>query len=192
MDEAIKEKLVDLHRYGFQVEPRYYYYGWTKDSRVLARRSVALALKKAKLLLPKGYNFKIYDGQRSYETQKKMSDSFWRRLKQMHPRLGDEMLFLILVKYSGGVFKKVAKLDTHRNGGAIDLTIVDINNQPLYMGTDVDDLTDKAGLDYYLHRKKFFSKDRLARKNRLLLKRVMTTAGFKSYKHEWWHWTYDK
>jgi len=192
MPKISKSTLVDVSHYGFITEPRYYYYGWSKTPQILVRKSLVDLLKIAKARLPKGYNFKIYDGLRTFETQKKMSDSFWKRLKIMHPRLGDEMLFLILVKFSGGLMKKVAKMDTHRNGGALDLTIVDQNGFKLYMGTDVDDLTEKAALDYYKNRKKFFSLDRIARKNRMLLKEVMTSAGFKGYKYEWWHWTYDK
>lgn len=190
MPKISKNTLVDVSHYGFVVEPRYYYFGWSKSPQILARKSLVDMLKLAKAKLPAGYNFKIYDGYRTYETQKKISESFWKRLKLMHPRLGDEMLFLLLVKFSGGVLKNVPKPDSHRNGGALDLTIIDQHGASLYMGTEIDDLTEKAALDYFKNkRKKFFSMERLAGRNRLMLEQVMTEAGFKGYKYEWWHWS---
>ncbi len=193
MPKISKTTLVDVSHYGFSVEPRYYYYGWSKSSAIMLRKSLVDLLKSAKAKLPAGYNFRIYDGQRSYETQEKVHDSFWKRMKLMHPRMHDDMVFLAVVKFSGGVIKNVEKTDTHRNGGALDLTIIDKQGVPLYMGTEIDDLTEKAALDYFKNkRKKFFSMDREAGKNRLLLEKVMTEAGFKGYKYEWWHWSYDK
>lgn len=186
------EKFVDLSHYGFLVEPKYYFYGWSKEPAVLARRSVMLALKRAKEKLPRDHNFKIWDAYRSYETQKKMGDSVWKRLKLMHPKLDDEFIFRMQMKYTSGLMKQVSKLDSHRTGGALDLTIVDADNQPLYMGSDYDCLTERAALGYFDHKRKLSRLDKVARKNRLILKRAMEAGGFKSYPYEWWHWTYDK
>lgn len=43
----MKIKFVDIKKYGFVVEPRYYFYGWSKSARILARKSLVEALKKA-------------------------------------------------------------------------------------------------------------------------------------------------
>ena len=84
------------------------------------------------------------------------------------------------------------RLDTHRNGGSFDLTIVNREGEELYMGTDFDDLTDKAATDYFEHKKKLTYMEKEARNNRRLLKITMIQAGFKNYDPEWWHWSTEK
>lgn len=60
------------------------------------------------------------------------------------------------------------------------------------MGTDHDDLTATAALDFFDRKKNLSVLDGIALKSRHLLKLVMTKAGFKLYRPEWWHWSYDK
>jgi D-alanyl-D-alanine dipeptidase len=177
---------------GFVNEPRYYVYGWSKSSTIKARPSVIRKLKLARTLLPRGYNFKIWDGQRTYATQLLMHRNFRRRLKKMYPRLTPKKLDQLATKFSGGLVKRITRLDTHRRGGALDLTIVDRHGDELYMGTDLDNLTIKARTNYYEHKTKLSAKEIIARRNRRLLKRVMTKAGFKNYAPEWWHWSYTR
>jgi D-alanyl-D-alanine dipeptidase len=148
------------------------------------------ALVKARRLLPNGFNFKIWDCKRTYVVQKRMMESFRRRLRVMHPTMSAERRSRLLAKFSGGLVKSVTRLDTHRRGGAVDLTIVDRNGAELFMGTDHDDLTAKAATDFYESKNRSSMLDLEARKNRRLLKRVMTKAGFRNYVPEWWHWSY--
>jgi hypothetical protein len=56
-----KIKFVDVRKYRFVAEPRYFYWGWTKSPMILGRKSALEALFNAKKFLPKGYNFKIWD-----------------------------------------------------------------------------------------------------------------------------------
>jgi len=51
-------KFVDVKQYGFIVEPRYYFYGWSRSPEIKGRVSAVEALLLAKALLPRGYNFK--------------------------------------------------------------------------------------------------------------------------------------
>jgi D-alanyl-D-alanine dipeptidase len=87
---------------------------------------------------------------------------------------------------------RITRLDTHRNGGSFDLTIVDKNGNELYMGTDHDDLTEKAITDFFETKKNLTLIEKEAKKNRRLLKRVLNEVGFKNYAAEWWHWSFDK
>ena len=57
------------------------------------------------------------------------------------------------------------------------------------MGTDHDDLTARAALDYFEKGRAKSVLDREAQKNRCLLARVMKKAGFENYAPEWWHWS---
>lgn len=88
----------------------------------------------------------------------------------------------------------------HNYGVAVDLTIVDGNNNPLDMGAGFDDFTRKAwvgeddafSLSEYktyvdrLHREGLISEQ--AAKNRKLLLEIMDSVGLRPYVKEWWHY----
>jgi D-alanyl-D-alanine dipeptidase len=187
-----KIKFVDVKKYGFVVEPRYYFWGWAKSPRTLARVSAVRALVRAKRFLPKGYNFKIWDAKRTYNIQAEMIKSFRRRLKLLHPKLPKNKLEKLVFKFSGGLGKSVKRLDTHRKGGSFDLTIINKKGAELYMATDHDDLTKRTATDFFEKKKGLTLLEKEAKKNRRLLKKVMGKTGFKNYLAEWWHWSYDK
>lgn len=188
----MKLSLVSFKDAGFAVEPRYYFFGWSVSPRIIGRVSVIAALKRAKSYLPKGHTFKIWDCKRSYAVQELMMKSFWKRIGIMYPNatLGERKK--LLLRFGGGLVKRVTALGTHRNGGSIDLTIVDQHGRELYMGTDHDDLTDRAATEYFEGKKKLDALGTEARKNRRLLVRVLKKAGFVNYAPEWWHWSYKK
>jgi len=191
-NKKTKIKFVDVKKYGFITEPRYYFCGWAKSPKVLGRYSAVKALIKAKRFLPKGYNFKTWDVKRTYNIQAEMVKSFRRRLKLLHPKLSKTKLEKLVFKFSGGLGKSIKRLDTHRKGGSFDLTVINKKGEELYMGTDHDDLTKKAATDYFEKKKNLTTLEKEAKKNRRLLKRVMEKAGFVNYVAEWWHWSYDK
>ena len=190
----MKLKFIDIKKYGFVVEPRYFFYGWAKSPKILARKSLVKALIKARRFLPKGWNFKIWDCQRPRIVNELMIKNFWRRINQAHPRLSSKEIKKLVVRFAGPAPspKIETKIWTHRNGGAIDLTIINKKGEELYLGTDFDDLTEKAAADYFERKKNLNIFEKEAKKNRRLLKRVMEKAGFGSYKYEWWHWSYDE
>ena len=68
----------------------------------------------------------------------------------------------------------------HCRGVAIDLTLCDMEGLELDMGTDFDNFTELAHYD-----SKGISEN--ARNHRILLREIMTLAGFDSYDKEWWH-----
>ena len=69
----------------------------------------------------------------------------------------------------------------HSRGVAIDLSLLDQNGNQLEMGTEFDAFTPLSH-----HGNKEISI--IARKNRLLLLGIMTSAGWDYYKNEWWHY----
>jgi D-alanyl-D-alanine dipeptidase len=191
-NKKTKIKFVDVKKYGFVAEPRYYFWGWSNSPKILARSSALRALIKAKRFFPKGYNFKIWDVKRTYNVQAEMVKSFRRRLKLLHPELSKSKLKKLVFKFSGGLGKSVKRLDSHRKGGSFDLTIINKKGAELYMATDHDDLTRRASTDFFEKKKSLTLLEKEAKKNRRLLKRVMKKAGFVNYDAEWWHWSYDK
>lgn len=181
-----------MGQYGFAVEPRYWSYGWTTSKKIKGRLSTVKALKRAQKLLPKGYNFLIWDCQRPYNVQAMMMKDFNKRLKVLYPKLSLTHRKKLLLKFSGGLVKHITRLDTHRRGGAVDLTIIDTTGKELDMGTDHDDLTKKASTDYYEQKANLTAREKRIKKNRRLLVKAMKQTGFKGYILEWWHWSYSK
>ena len=124
-----------------------------------------------------------------------------RLLKQTRPDLD----FLILdaarpVSVQRSMFSKVrgtsqaryvanpaSRGGTHNYGIAVDITLCDSLGRELPMGTPVDyfgpeaHITDEAAL----LRTGLISSAELA--NRRLLRRVLTAAGFRTIRREWWH-----
>ena len=190
--ENKKIKLTDLARYKFVIDPRYYFCGWAKSPKILGRQATVRALVKARSYLPRGYNFKIWDGQRPYEVQLAMMSSIRRRIRLTHPGLSKKECEKMVLKFGGSVTKRMKRPDTHQNGGSFDLTLVDNRGNEMYMGTDHDDLTEKAATDYFEKKMKLSLFEKEAKKNRRLLKRIMEKAEFINYAPEWWHWSYEK
>jgi zinc D-Ala-D-Ala dipeptidase len=185
-------KYVDVSEYGFVIEPRYYYYGWSRSDKVLGRAGAVQALIKAKRYLPKGWNFKIWDMQRPRYVQIQMIESFHRRLKVEHPDLTAAERGELVLKFAAKPLPRVTRLDTHRNGGAIDLTVIDNFEEEIPMGTDHDDLTDKAATDYFEKLTHLGVLGKVFRDNRRILCEAMRKAGFENFSEEWWHWSIDK
>ena len=116
-----------------------------------------------------GYRLKIHDASRPMSVQRKMYNTVRGTSKARYvsnPRNG------------GGL---------HNYGMAVDISIVDDKGVELPMGTKVDHLGIEANID----REKTLVKNgkitEHERKNRLLLRREMTMAGFKPLRSEWWH-----
>ena len=74
----------------------------------------------------------------------------------------------------------IARNSAHCRGSAVDMTITDLNGNPLDMGT---------GFDYFGKRAWYGAKGITAEQaaSRDLLRDVMKRHGFKPFDHEWWH-----
>jgi len=125
-----------------------------------------LRLKTAKALIKAngkfmklGYKIKLYDCYRPLDVQKKMWAIVSNPNYVADPRKGS----------------------IHNRGGAVDISLVDINGKELDMGTSFDFFGPEASHDY-----KNFSKEIL--ENRSLFKRIMISAKFQSFDSEWWHY----
>ena len=182
-NKKIKIEYIDVRKYGFIAEPRYYWWGWSRSTVVRARKSALKALLKAKNFLPKGYNFKIWDCQRSREIQLRMMLSFKKRLELAYPKASKKKIIKLVERF-GGPFPPpvvIKSIGGHRYGGAFDLTIIDGREQELYMGTDHDDLTPKAATNYFESKKNPNALEKEAKKNRKLLINAIKKAGFKNH-----------
>ncbi len=132
----------------------------------------AYMLAKAQLYLRQefpSYSLLVYDAVRPMSVQKKM----WA-LAQATGKTN----YVSNPANGGGL---------HNYGMAVDLTIVDGNGQPLPMGTPFDFFGEEAHIN---KEEQLVSTGKItaeALRNRLLLRRVMRQAGFRTILYEWWH-----
>ena len=75
----------------------------------------------------------------------------------------------------------IARNSSHCRGSAIDMTLTDLDGNPLDMGT---------GFDFFGKRAWHGAKGLTAEQeeNRALLRSVMEKHGFKAFEKEWWHY----
>ncbi len=131
----------------------------------------ASMLKHAQNLLKQSHpelSLLVYDGARPRSVQRKM----WA---------------LVVNTPSQGYVANPDRGSVHNFGSAIDLTIATVDGVPLDMGTAFDYFGDLAQPRYET---RFLKEHKLTQKqmdNRLLLREVMTQAGFLPISSEWWH-----
>lgn len=133
-----------------------------------AAEALLKAQKELHDLFP-DYNLLVKDAARPMSVQKKMF-----RAVQGTPKAN----YVANPVKGGGL---------HNYGLAVDITIVDSQGNELPMGTPVDHLGPEANIDRETQMVAACTISETERQNRLLLRRVMTAAGFKPLRTEWWH-----
>lgn len=125
----------------------------------LRYKTVKKLIKANKDFQKLGLSIKIFDCYRPLDVQKKMWEIVPNANYVANPKTGS----------------------IHNRGGALDLTLVDLTGNELDMGTNFDFFGIEASHNY-----KNLSEEIL--QNRILLKKIMTQNGFKSFDSEWWHY----
>ncbi|SHK59844.1 D-alanyl-D-alanine dipeptidase [Clostridium cavendishii DSM 21758] len=129
-------------------------------SACLLQKNTAKKLKEANAEFKTlGYTIKIWDAYRPYDVQKYL----WS-----------------FVSDSRFIANPNAAGSRHNRGAAVDITLVDNNNNNLIMPTGFDAFTEKA------YRNAPMSDE--ARKNVDLLTSIMKKHGFNTIETEWWHY----
>lgn len=139
-------------------------------TRAYLHRDAALSLVKAQQALQKinkAYSIIIYDAARPQSVQRAM----WNTVK------GTKNEPYVARPNRGG---------PHNYGVAVDVGLA-YNGVPVDMGTEFDSFSSAAHItaEQTLVKQGKISKQAL--QNRRLLRRVMTEAGFMTYRREWWH-----
>ena len=125
----------------------------------LRLKTVTALIDANKKFLKKGYRIKIFDCYRPLDIQKKM----WAIVS--NPQY----------------VANPAKGSIHNRGGAVDITLVNLQGAELEMGTSFDFFGKEAAHNY----KNLSNK---VKRNRNLLKSVMKSSGFNPFDSEWWHY----
>jgi D-alanyl-D-alanine dipeptidase len=145
------------------------------------RKTVAEMLYKVAELLPVGYKLAIIEGVRSLSKQKEYWDKKSVGFKKLHPQWSDEE-----IEYQVGlVVARPLPLANHNCGGAVDVTLVDQNDNPLDMGTVPQAMMEKNKVEMF---SKLITKEQT--ENRRILREAMERVGFVWYPGEWWHYCY--
>ena len=109
----------------------------------------------------RGARIKFFDCYRPLDIQKKMWKVFSNPQYVADPKKGS----------------------VHNRGGAVDITLVDFNEQELDMGTGFDHFGEEAH-----HAYSQLSSEVIA--NRQFLKEGMRISGFEHIESEWWHYNF--
>lgn len=153
--------------------------GYNAERFILSTKAAKALQNVQKELLSRGLSLKIYD---AYRPQRAVNEFvFWAsnlndtlKKQEFYPRVKKKNLFK-----SGYIASKSG----HSRGSTLDLTLVDAKTGiVLNMGSPYDFFGKESWVNYQDITKK-------QRDNRLLLKAVMNTYGFRSYSKEWWHFT---
>ncbi|MDD5176311.1 MAG: M15 family metallopeptidase [Sterolibacterium sp.] len=75
----------------------------------------------------------------------------------------------------------------HSTGAAVDLTLQNALGQEIEMGSPIDETTERSYPDYYANATSPLML--AAHENRVLLNKVMASAGFCRHGNEWWHFS---
>ena len=125
----------------------------------LRLQTVKALVKANTKFMRKGYRIQLFDCYRPLDIQKRM----WKIVSNPE------------------YVADPAKGSIHNRGGAVDITLVDVDGKELDMGTSFDFFGPEAG--HY-----FDNLPDEVKENRLLLKRIMQKSGFVSFDSEWWHY----
>lgn len=125
----------------------------------LRYKTVKTLIEANQKFLAVGYRIKIFDCYRPLDVQIKMWKLVPNPIYVANP----------------------AKGSIHNRGGAVDLTLVDKNGKELDMGTSFDHFGIESAHDY-----EGVSPE--VKSNRALLKSIMESCNFLSFRSEWWHY----
>lgn len=175
------EPLVDVQTYDATIVAQYnkhdmYHY---TGNTILVRDAVARRLAVVNQNLG-DHQLKIVYGYRHPAVQEAYFYREKARVQTLYPTWSDEAVQaythnLVAIPSVGG----------HPTGGAVDLTIVDVDGNELDMGTPIADFSDPEKICTFTT-----AVTAEQANNRMLLHDTMIAEGFMPFYGEWWHFSY--
>lgn len=148
----------------------------------LVRREVMRRLVVAQNALPSGLRLLVIEGYRRPAQQRTIFDGYRVALRQAHPDWPEDRLHRETSKFASPM-----SVAPHVTGGAVDVTLCDIDGVELDLGTAVDD-TPEASANACFTTAENVSEQ--ARRRRRVLAAALGRGGLVNYPTEWWHWSY--
>jgi len=176
IDARIQSELRYRTSYNFIGKPIDGYY----KKKVIITQKAAIALHKIQEKLhPFGLSLKMYD---AYRPQQAVNH-FVRWAKVLNDTLMKQEFYPKIKKKNLFKLGYIASKSGHTRGSTVDLTIIDVKTgEELDMGSPYDFFGNSSHVTYQ-------KLSKTQRANRLLLRQLMITHGFRPYKNEWWHFT---
>lgn len=165
-------------------------------------KALQLAQSQLNALHP-GWRLGIFDGYRPLPVQQFMVDYTLKDLAQARglilgelPPSQREALEAEVYTFWAIPSDNPLTPPPHSTGSAVDLTLVDAEDQPLDMGSAIDELSERSHPNYYESRqgdRTLSLPDRAyasqVHEHRSLLYQMMQSAGFQRHPQEWWHFS---
>ncbi len=185
--------LVGRNYYAHDRNPPYWRAAEGAVDALLVRESVGHLLAGVNARLAEaGLKLFLYDAWRPRAVQAFFHDVWMPdQIRARNPDASPEEIITETQRYWAAPTDDPGRPAPHATGGAVDLTIVWDDGEPLWMGSLFDDATALAATDRFErdHDEMSFSHDE-ARANRRLLYWLMIEAGFSNHPDEWWHYSY--
>lgn len=155
--------------------------GYKKTAAYMAKSPAEALREVQKSALAKGWNLKIFDSFRPVKAVAFFQE--WAKRPETNPEIKAHYYpqFSRMDLFEQGF---IAKQSSHSRGGAVDLTLVDAKTgKELDMGTHFDFFDERSNTE----------SSRITdeqKKNRMALKELMESKGFKNFSQEWWHYSF--
>jgi D-alanyl-D-alanine dipeptidase len=146
------------------------------------RAPVVDRLLDAQARLPRGFRLLIVEGFRPRRLQESYFFGYQDELRERYRDWGAERLHVEASKYVSP-----PEVAPHCTGGAVDLTLCTDDRLELDMGTAVNDNPEASANACFTDAPNIPGP---ARRNRVVLRKVLSDAGMTNYPTEWWHWSY--
>jgi zinc D-Ala-D-Ala dipeptidase len=168
------------------VSPAYRARGYERAlADVWLRAEVAARVKRAAAALAVlELGLVVWDGWRSLELQQQLWEEYRAQLAAATGLEGEE-----LDARTRGFVSPVSALPAHSTGGAVDLSLCSLEGEPLEMGGEFDELSERSHPGFY-ERPGLGQAEREFRDRRRLLAGAMDEQGFERLPSEWWHFEY--
>lgn len=155
--------------------------GYKAKKAYMAKGPAAALCEVQKAAKAKGLSLKIFDGYRPVKAVQYFQD--WAKLPETNPS-NKELYYPTYTRLQLFEMGFIAKQSSHSRGAAVDLTLYDLaTGKDLDMGSGFDYFNEIS----YTDSKKITEEQRA---NRMLLKDLMESRGFKNFSQEWWHYSF--
>ncbi|MEM9485488.1 MAG: M15 family metallopeptidase [Cyanobacteria bacterium P01_F01_bin.116] len=181
--------VVDPHPYAVLGAP----YG--KRSPYYVRSGVLQALLQAQEYLQQqtpGWQIQIFDAYRPIAVQQFMVDytykQLWQQWQQEHPTEQSppkEKLLQQVYQFWAAPSHELATPPPHSTGAAIDITLVNEQQQVVDMGSDVDEISERSYPNHFADK----PEGKIFHQHRTILSAAMQSVGFRQHPNEWWHFS---
>lgn len=170
---------------------------YKEKSPYYLRQGVLDALLNAQSYLHQEYprwNIQIFDAYRPVQVQQFMVDYTFNLV------IKEQKLILenLTLQQQQTIWEKVYQIwaipsddratpPPHSTGAAIDITLVNNQENSLNMGGEIDELSERSHPNYYINNNS--KTERTYHQRREILNNIMSQAGFCRHPREWWHFS---